>query len=61
MGNATYLETFWLPVSKPGEEHLTAKVKKVITKTLQILGLAVLASFGIWPAMAYLLYMAMTS
>ncbi|WP_303721759.1 hypothetical protein [Malonomonas rubra] len=64
MGHATNIEQYLFPDSKLGESKLTATVKtgkKAVLCILQILGFAILASFGIWPAMVYLIYLATTS
>jgi len=39
----------------------TPKWKKTILVTLEIVGLIILSSFGIWPAVAFLCYMAITT
>lgn len=54
MGQAVDIDRFLPTGSKIG-----GNIENVLTAT--IIGFAVLASFGMWPAMAYLFYMAMNS
>ena len=64
MGHATNIDPYLFPNSKLGKDKLTETVKivkKVVLTFLQILGLAILSTFGMWPAVAYLLYLSMTT
>ena len=64
MENALVGEELLIP-TRSTEQGYTQKTfkngKKIVLTTLQIIGYAILATFGIWPGLAFLFYMAMTS